>query len=201
MKAFLIVVVAVFFLGVAGAGLFVWSGVYDIGATEPHWTVTEWFIGEARDRSIAAHSSDLRLPSPEGQRHVGAGISHYDGMCRFCHGAPGLAPYEFAKGLYPFPPPLMSEHVQERADAELYWIVENGLKMTGMPAFGPTHKKVDLLGILALVRLLPDLSPQAYAIMLRSSAPHQEGGDHHQQESAGHGEKKSADPHGGGHQH
>jgi len=175
MKAFLAALAAVCLLGIGGVALFAWSGLYNIGATEPHWPLTEWFIEKVRDRSIAAHSSDLRLPLREDPSYVAAGVSHYDGMCRFCHGAPGRAPYEFARGLYPVPPPILSAQVQGRPDAELYWIVENGIKMTGMPAFGPTHETDDLLGIVALVRLLPGLSPQEYADLARTSAPHEHG--------------------------
>ncbi len=187
MKTFLVVLVAVCFLGIGAAALFVWSGVYNIGATAPHWGITTGLIGTLRDRSIAAHSPDIRLPSAEYREVVGAGLSHYDGMCRFCHGAPGRAPYEFAKGLYPAAPPLTAEQVQERPDGELYWIIANGIKMTGMPAFGPTHERDDLMGILALVRLIPGLSAQEYAGMLRAAAPHGESGGHHDQGSADHG--------------
>ncbi len=201
MKASVISVAAVCLLLIGGASLFVWSGLYNIGATEPHWEITEWFIEKVRDRSIAANSSELRFPSPEDPAQASAAVPHYDGMCRFCHGAPGRARHEFAKGLYPVPPPLMSGIVQERADAELYWIVENGIKMTGMPAFGPTHEKEDLLGILALVRILPDLSAQAYAEMVRTSGAHKEGGGHHRQDSAAHGGKEPAEPHEGEHHH
>ena len=198
MKTFLAVVLGACILGIGAAALFIESGAYNIGATTPHWGITRSLIEKMRDRSIAAHSSDLRLPPAEYRAYAGAGLSHFEGMCRFCHGAPGRAPYEFADGLFPSAPPLMAPHVQKRPDGELYWIIANGIKMTGMPAFGPTHKEEDLLGILAVVRLLPDLGPQEYAQMLKTAGPHgEEGGKgpHHQPSKGREGHEGSAPAH------
>src|SRR2546423_13483863 len=58
-------------------------------------------------------------------------------MCVQCHGAPGRDPGIVGKGLRP-PPPVLSEAVRPWDRAELFWIVKNGIKMTGMPASGPT---------------------------------------------------------------
>lgn len=65
-------------------------------------------------------------------------------------------------------------------DAELYWIIENGIKMTGMPAFGPTHSKDELWGIVAFVRHLPSMSPKEYQTMVKAAGFKEEGAeDHH----------------------
>ncbi|MBW2147605.1 MAG: cytochrome c [Deltaproteobacteria bacterium] len=108
-------------------------------------------------------------------------IRHYIAMCRVCHGAPGYALSEIAQGLYPEPPTLTSKDVQELTDAQLYWIMKNGIKMTGMPAFGKTHQEEDLLGMLALVRRLPTIQHEDYDAMLEAAG--QRGGgqerDHH----------------------
>jgi mono/diheme cytochrome c family protein len=60
----------------------------------------------------------------------------------------------------------------EWSDAELFWIVKNGIKMTGMPAFGPTHGDEDLWAIVAIMKELPELSEEAYAERVEAlSAP------------------------------
>jgi len=90
-------------------------------------------------------------------------------MCRLCHGAPGYAQTQVAKGLYPKPPEYKSKNVQRWRDAELYWIIDNGIKMTGMPAFGPTHSKDELWGVVTFVRHLPNLNPKEYQAMVEAA--------------------------------
>jgi mono/diheme cytochrome c family protein len=50
--------------------------------------------------------------------------------------------------------------VQKRTDGELFWVVQNGIRMTGMPAFGPTHKDEEIWKIVAFLRHLPALTPE-----------------------------------------
>ncbi|WP_169725335.1 c-type cytochrome [Fundidesulfovibrio putealis] len=150
----------------AMALLFVWSGFFNISAREPHWSATTLLIGVVRDRSIAVHSNNIMLDQVDNSKYLSAGLEHFHDMCRLCHGAPGYPQSEFAKGLYPSPPELASKTVQSRSDVEIYWIVDNGLKMTGMPAFGSTHDKDAILGMMAVLRKLPSLSANEYLSML-----------------------------------
>jgi hypothetical protein len=110
--------------------------------------------------------------------------------CRLCHGAPGFTENEFAKGLYPRPPNLASGSVQqETGDAQLFWIIKNGLKMTGMPAFGPTHTNEELWDIAGLVKIIPGIKPEEYrhsltelGVALEEEAHHGHGEEDHPQE-------------------
>jgi mono/diheme cytochrome c family protein len=91
-------------------------------------------------------------------------------MCRLCHGAPGEFLLEFAQGLNPKAPILASQDVQARGDHELYWIVKNGIKMTGMPAFGPTHDEGELWSIISFLRQLGNLTPEKYEAMVKAAS-------------------------------
>ena len=65
--------------------------------------------------------------------------------------------------LYPPPADLTeAERVSRWSDAELYWIIENGIKDTGMIALGPTHSEQDVWAVAAFVRQLPELKPERY---------------------------------------
>ena len=87
-----------------------------------------------------------------------------------CHGAPGIARSAIGKGLYPKPPDL--EKIANRLKPEeILWTVSHGLKMTGMPAFSPTHDMVSLWSITALVKKLPVISPAEY-LSLRLQKEH-----------------------------
>ncbi len=164
---------------IIGVVAFVLSGIYNIAATAPHWPITLFVLKVARDRSIAAHSSGVQLPDLKNSKLVAHGVEHFHEMCRLCHGAPGYPRQEFAEGLYPSPPNPASVEVQEKSDAELYWIIENGVKMTGMPAFGSTHNRELITGILALVRQLSKLTPDEYDALMKSSGLHKGGGEMH----------------------
>ena len=65
-------------------------------------------------------------------------------MCLTCHGAGTVDPSEIGEGLNPPAPDLTQPSVQSKTDGELFWIVQNGIRMTGMPAFGPTHKDEEI---------------------------------------------------------
>ncbi len=160
---YVLTVVIVLAILVVGAFLFAWSGIYNIAATEPHWDITLSFIEMLRDRSIEVRSEDIQAPNLSDPKLKEAAFSHYHGMCRLCHGAPEYEPEEFAKGLYPSPPSMTAGHIQQmRSDTEIYWIVKHGIKMTGMPAFGPTHTEEELWGLTALAEEMPRMTPEQY---------------------------------------
>jgi mono/diheme cytochrome c family protein len=153
----------------AGAVAFVWSGAYNVSARVPHLGITVWLLQTVRNRSISAHSKGLSVPPLNDRGYIELGLHHFHPMCRLCHGAPGYSREEFAQGLYPAPPDLVSGQVQGLKNSELYWIVDNGLKMTGMPAFGVTHSEKEMWAIVAFLRRLPKLNPQGYNDLLEAA--------------------------------
>ena len=177
MKSFFIALLVLLGCVLLGGGVFVWSGIYNVGADVPHWKSTFLLLEAVRERSIAVHSEGIKAPPLNHGELVDAGFPHFHDMCRLCHGAPGYPREEFAEGLYPSPPDLKSRDVQdENDDRALYWIVKNGLKMTGMPSFGKTHTEKQLWGIVAVVRRLPILDPKEYQDMVeRLSGKGEEG--------------------------
>jgi mono/diheme cytochrome c family protein len=148
---------------------FVWFGAFNVAATEQHSDLTLWAISVVRDRSIAvrATASPPEPPLADLQR-IKTGFRSYHTMCTVCHSAPGRESSPVRQGLNPKPPRLYSKGVQERSNAELYWIIQNGLRMTGMPAFGPTHNSEKIWNLLAFIRELPKLSPQQYKAMAKA---------------------------------
>lgn len=179
MKLFLTLLIILGFLIAAGAVL-VWSGSYNVAANVPHWKITHWFLEKVRERSISAHSRGIIVPSLNNPKLMEAGFRNYHEMCRLCHGAPGYSQTEIAKGLYPPPPGLTKEEsVKDRNNAQFYWVIKNGIKMTGMAAFGPTHEEQELWGIVAFLRKLPSLKPEEYKAMVKAAGLDREGeGDH-----------------------
>jgi mono/diheme cytochrome c family protein len=64
-------------------------------------------------------------------------------------------------------------------DAETFWVVKKGIKMTGMPAFGPTHDDEELWGIVAFWRRLPGMKPEQYKEVVESAGVQIEKQEHH----------------------
>lgn len=155
-----IVFLVIVLLLIAGA---VWTAVFNVAANVPHWDITIQAINLMRDRSIVVHSADLKLPAPDNPNLPVKGASVYNESCRYCHGAPGASAEVFAQGLYPAPADLFSGSIQKQwNDNQLYWIVESGLKMTGMPAFASAYDPNELLGTVAFLRKLPGMTPEEY---------------------------------------
>ncbi len=178
-----IIVFVVIAAAVAAAIVYLFSGFYNIAATEPHWSATVWLIGQVRDRSVKFHSRGINprdLPSDlKDPKLLKPGTEHYHEMCRLCHGAPGYEKEELAKGLYPKPPNLASRKIQGMSDAEMFWVLKNGIKMTGMPAFGPSHDEDELWAIVAFIRHLPKLRRGEYEALAKAPGGHEEEEHHH----------------------
>ena len=72
-------------------------------------------------------------------------------------------------------PPHLTEAASEWSAAEIYWIVENGIKMSGMPAFGAHHGPEGIMALTAFVTQLPGLSPEDYRALTSDGAQTTEG--------------------------
>ena len=183
MKPFIRTLVVLIGLMILGGAAFVWSGLYSVAADDPHWGVTFWVIEQVKDRSIAFHSRKTSVPALKSGDAKDEGFRHFHSSCRLCHGAPGYKRSEFATGLYPLPPDLGSREVQEElGNAELFWIVKNGIKLTGMPSFGRTHSEKELAGIIHFLRRLSAMPPDTYAAMIHLAGPESPEEEHHHDE-------------------
>ncbi|OIR00539.1 hypothetical protein GALL_174120 [mine drainage metagenome] len=149
----------------AGAGAiaaFFALGLFNVSAQEKHWPMVERLIGYARDRSIETHAADIAVPENlNGHGLIMEGMSHYSAHCAMCHGAPGVKAEDMADGMYPTPPDLQKT-VAQRTSAELFWIVKNGIKMSGMPSWAD-HGDDELWPVVAFLETLPTLKPEDYA--------------------------------------
>lgn len=154
----LIVVGVILLLGL----FYLYSGYYDISAIHPHQKITLAILNEVRERSIAFHSKKVKEPpAVDKSMLLEAGQRRFQETCCLCHGAPGFQREGFADGLYPNPPYLGSKDIQSMSDKEIFWVIKNGIKMTGMPAFGIRYKDEELWGVVKIVRSLPSSTAPA----------------------------------------
>jgi mono/diheme cytochrome c family protein len=153
-----------------GVLLLIWFGAFNVAATEQHSDLTLWLISFVRDRSIAVRASASQsIPSLIDPELITNGFRSYHSMCVACHSAPGRKSSPLRQGLNPTPPKLDSQRVQRRSNTELYWIIQHGIRMTGMPAFGPSHRPEAIWALVGFIRQLPNITPQQYQDMVQAS--------------------------------
>lgn len=177
-------------VAVAGAA-FVTLGGYNVAADEPHWRLTSSVMETVRERSIAARSADIVVPPLDDETRVRTGAGNYDAMCAGCHLRPGEEDSELRAGLYPQPPDLVRQGVQDPAAA--FWVIKHGIKMSGMPAWGGHMEDEYIWGLVAFTKRLADMSEASYRDLVEASGGHSHGGmaaeeehgsdDHHADEA------------------
>ncbi|MSP13985.1 MAG: c-type cytochrome [Chloroflexi bacterium] len=98
--------------------------------------------------AVKTQAGNATNPLGQNGRALEAGRNAYIGMCAECHGANGDGKGIFGQQLYPPATDLRAEDTKEKSDAELFWIIKNGLSFAGMPGFA---KQLDDQTIWALV--------------------------------------------------
>jgi len=154
--AFFVVLLA----GVLGAALFLESGIYDIGADDHHTKATLALITQLRDRSIETRLSSIKPQLEATPAMIQSGAQQYAALCVGCHLAPGQTKSDLRTGLYPHPPNLAQEDIQESRRA--FWIIKHGIKMSAMPAWGKTLDDAAIWDVVAFVRVMPSMTPEEF---------------------------------------
>jgi mono/diheme cytochrome c family protein len=109
---------------------------------------------------------------------------HFADHCSVCHANDGSGATMFGQGLYPKAPDLREQETQKLSDGELFWIIENGVRFTGMPAFGGHHDSTDDTWKLVLfVRHLPQLTTQERLEMEKNNPKGPDDREEEQQEN------------------
>lgn len=139
-------------------------GLVPIQASSGHWPVTEWFLSSVMKRSVAFQSRNVEVPRFEpGLEVLGAG--YYEHGCRRCHGKPGGAVPVALQAATPHPPPL-GRTAEEYTAAELYTIIKDGIKFTGMPAWPRLTRDDEVWSVVAMLQKVNGKGEQAYDQLL-----------------------------------
>jgi mono/diheme cytochrome c family protein len=147
----------------AGLGWYFYSGTYNVAATEAEPKAVAWALEHVRRASVDRHATDQPSISMTDPTNVRAGAQLYARSgCVVCHGAPGVEWQKFSEGLNPYPPNLKEAAAGLSAPA-VFWIVKNGIRMTGMPSFSKAGlNDQQIWQIAAFVKKLPEVSDADY---------------------------------------
>jgi mono/diheme cytochrome c family protein len=161
---FLAIVGALAIFALTAGGVYFLGGFYSVAATEPSPKVVDWALENVRVASIMHHATDKPPVSMNDGSVVQAGARAFSELgCANCHGAPGVKWAKFSEAMRPDPPNL-KEIVGQMTPEELFWVVKNGINMTGMPGFALI--KADdqkIWTIVAFIKSLPIISAEDYA--------------------------------------
>ena len=135
------------------------AGAINMGADVKPGLIERTFAPWVLDRSVAKRATKDKNPYAGDPAAIATGFDHYRANCVICHGAPDVAGAELSKGINP-PAPSLGKNGDDTPDGELFWVIKHGIRMTPMPAFGPTHTDEEIWHTVAFIRHLPDLTAQ-----------------------------------------
>lgn len=141
--------------------LTVYTGAYNVAASDEHADIVHWTFQTTMLRSVANQAANLTPPEQISDLSLREGARIYAESCAHCHGAPGAEHARWAGNMRPQPPEL-TDAAAEWETREVFWIAKHGIKMTGMPAFAPEHDDETLWAIADFVKRLPGMSPETY---------------------------------------
>ena len=124
----------------------------------------------ALHNSVSTHQRALANPVAPSAEVIAAARDHFADHCATCHANNGSGHSMYGDGLNPPPPDLRLEVTQSKSDGELYSIIQNGVRMSGMPAFGTSSEHdLETWKLVLFVRHLPSLTPEEERAMQQAN--------------------------------
>ena len=161
-----LVIVAIGLAGILAAGWLIIGRGFS-AREEP--TAVEAFVAR-RLRGIATPraAKETLNPVAASPEVFAEAMAHFADHCAFCHANDGGGGTSIGKGLYPKPPDMRLADTQDLTDGELFYIIHNGIRLTGMPAFGDetaTQPDLDSWKLVHFIRRLPNLTSEELETM------------------------------------
>lgn len=156
-------------VAVASAGVMAWlraGGAGARGAAAPG--VIESIVARAARSSAIPPREKARMnPIPLSEEAIADGLTHFADHCASCHANDGSGQTEMGRGLYPPAPDMRLPATQQLSDGELFYIIENGIRFTGMPGWGTgtADGEASTWRLVHFVRHLPRLTQAQRAAM------------------------------------
>lgn len=163
-RACLVILLLVLLAGAMGAVALLQTGM----SAKPAPSALEAAAARAFRRwAIPAAAREARNPVRADERVLAQGRAHFADHCASCHGNDGSGGTALGRGLYPRPPDLRAKETQALTDGELFYVIENGVRLTGMPAWGVDGVPEESWKLVHFIRHLPKLTEEELAEMER----------------------------------
>ncbi len=155
------------------------GGRVNVGAVWPDPPPVAWWLHTTYEKSVARQAADIGEPVDlDDSAGVLAGARAFDEICSVCHTPPGLSPTVQSRGLNP-PPPELSQLLARRTPTQAFWVIQNGVRMSGMPAFGPSHPDPQLWQLVAFLKQAAGMDAAGYADLMERARQMPAGDGHH----------------------
>jgi mono/diheme cytochrome c family protein len=138
--AFLLTLLLIAVIGVICAALWIQRGFSAIAEPSRFETVVARTM---RNLAIPGRARNEKTPFEATSENLLEGREHFLARCASCHGHDGSGQTQVGRDLYPRAPDLRSAQTQNLTDGEIHYIIENGVELTGMPAWGNPHQVLD----------------------------------------------------------
>lgn len=131
--------------------------------------IEAWVARRLRHLAVPVEARRTVNPVSLSESVLAAGRAHWADHCAICHGNDGRGDTAIGRGLYPRAPDMRFDATQALSDGELFFIIENGVRFTGMPGWGGDGRGRDdeTWHLVHFIRHLPDLSPEELLEMER----------------------------------
>jgi mono/diheme cytochrome c family protein len=147
--------------GVAAAAALGWLTIRRGFSARDTPSAMEAYVAKtARKLAIPASERDAKNPFSPTAEVLSEARAHFADHCAICHGNDGSGKTEIGQNLYPKAPDLRHSDTQNLTDGQMYSIIHNGIRLTGMPAWGGPDKDDDSWRLVLLIRHLPQMNPQ-----------------------------------------
>jgi mono/diheme cytochrome c family protein len=159
LKALLLLIGLAVVVGAIGVWYLVNSGV---SAKEQPGRVEEFLARRVRNMAITRQAKSLTNPVEYSREVIAEGRAHFADHCATCHANDGSGNTPIARGLWPKAPDMRLRQTQDLSDGELFWIIENGIRFTGMPAWSSGTKEGETASwhLVHFVRRLSKITPE-----------------------------------------
>jgi mono/diheme cytochrome c family protein len=145
---------------IAGAAAFGWMTIRRGLSARDNPSVVETYVAEtARRLSVPASERNATNPFPPIPEVLTEARAHFADHCATCHGNDGSGKTQIGQNLYPKTPDMRLSNTQNLTDGEIYYVIHNGIRLTGMPAWGTEEKDEDSWKLVVFIRHLPELTP------------------------------------------
>jgi mono/diheme cytochrome c family protein len=132
---------------------------HGFSATAQPTTLEVWVVHKARDLALPDAERQRITPIPNTSDVLTEARAHWADHCAVCHANDGSGETEMGKHMYPRAPNMRKRDTQELTDGELFYIIQNGIRLSGMPAWGARHSdEEDSWKLVRFIRHLPNLS-------------------------------------------
>jgi mono/diheme cytochrome c family protein len=156
---------------IAGATYFL-GGFYNVAALETDNRIVAWALGHVREASIEMRAPTTAPVALDDPATIQAGARAFATRgCVACHGAPGVDWAKFSEGMRPDAADL-KEVAKTQSAGEIFWVIRNGINMTGMPSFARINvDDREIWTIAAFVKKLPAISAADYKAWSVAASP------------------------------